>query len=99
MVHSELLQAACTVSSVPKVIDAVTVGLGSKSNRTRIVCMDVLAGILRDHSIDIFQQAHQQPFRHIAQVLSFMLTSDNVDSVLLCDSSCSHNMSHPTAAL
>ncbi|KAK9795603.1 hypothetical protein WJX73_007429 [Symbiochloris irregularis] len=68
--HAELLLAACAISPPPRVIDAVAVGLGSKSNRTRIVCMDVLAGILKAHNLDIFLQCRSSPFRLVAQMVS-----------------------------
>ena len=70
MLHGELLRTACAIHRVPHVIDAVAAGLRSKSNRTRIVCMDVLGDVLRDFGLDIFQQARSRPFHDIAKVRS-----------------------------
>lgn len=74
VLHGELLRAACTIHPVPRVVDAVALGLGSKSNRTRIVCMDALSDVLRDYGVDIFQQARSRPFHSIAQVATSPLS-------------------------
>ena len=66
--HGELLKLACSIHPVARLVDAVAQGLSSKSNRTRIVCTDALAEVLRDYGLDAFQPARSRPFHLIAQV-------------------------------
>ena len=54
VLHGELLLAACLIHPVPRVVDALALGLASKSNRTRVACTD----------------ARSRPFHLIAQVVT-----------------------------
>ena len=66
--HRDLIKQARALVPLPRLVDNLGQGLGSKNNRTRVECIEVLAEFLHKDGLPALSRAKAKPFAAIAQV-------------------------------
>ena len=84
-----MLRVARRVHPVPRVVEALTQGISSKSSRTRVESIEALCEILAEEGLAVFDRTREKPFPAIAQVRGLPLCWEDAGAychhrLLLC---------------
>jgi cytoskeleton-associated protein 5 len=67
--HRDVLHGVCAIYSTSRVLDYLTVGLGSKSSRTKIEICDAIAAIVERDGVSVLTTSKAKPMLSIASTL------------------------------
>ena len=90
--HREVLRLAQRVHPTPRLVEYLSLGLASKSSRTRIEAIEALAEILAAEGLAPFERAREKPFPVISQACSTALLQAELQpcsmSLIICAVRC-----------
>ena len=90
-----MLRLAQRVHPTPRLVEYLSLGLASKSSRTRIEAIEALAEILAAEGLAPFERAREKPFPVIAQACCSAFSAGTSSSPGTLSKPLSHAWLHP----